>query len=305
MESKEPEKSVLPLSFGLNNTGSICYFNALTQSLLSCSSIIKNVPLDGKDESSDLNKTITGKMFLNAVRTALSSNQTDMGNISSKLLQGLMVDLEIKLGKNNFGKMQESASEGLILLLDAMENPDSKEHLITKLFRHQYNVKLFCNKCQDIVSEREDTGIDINLFFQDRIDKMTKPEEFAEAIYQHVSPIDHNYICPKCKSRVDGTRLHTLKYAPQIMVCKFMIYNDLGRKMNYFPLEMKFPGTKDLALSYKLVAQIEHSGGLNGGHYWCRALRGDGKIYNLNDTGVSPVAFSSSSGTYMLFYQQS
>ena len=89
-----------------------------------------------------------------------------------------------------------------------------------------------------------------------------------------------------------------------MLVCKFMLYNDLGRKMNYFPLEMKFPGIGSSNISYKLVAQIEHSGGLNGGHYWCRAVRGDGKIYNFNDTTVSSAAFSPSSGTYMLFYQQ-
>ena len=219
------EKKELPLPFGLNNIGSICYFNALTQSLLSCSSIIKAIP-EAKDESSDLNKTSTGKMFLNAVRTALIPNQSDMSkgsiaideswlplvaNISSKLLSALVADLEQKLNKNTFGRMQESASEGLVLLLDSMENPDSKQHSITKLFRHQYNVKLFCNKCREIVSEREDFGIDINLFFQDRIDKMTKPEEFADAIYQHISPLDHDYKCPACKIRVDGIRLHTLK----------------------------------------------------------------------------------------------
>lgn len=285
--------------FGLNNTGAICYFNALTQSLLSCTSITKII--QNFSGESELNGTLTGKAFINAFLTALSTDRVDVSNISSKLLHALITDIK---GKNTFGKMQESASEGLVLLLDAMENPDSKEHPITKLFQHEYNVKLFCNKCKDIVSEQKDFGIDINLFFQDRLDKMSKPEDFVDAIYQHISPLDNDYVCPKCKTRTNGIRLHTLRYAPEIMVCKFMVYNPILRKMNYFPIEMKFPGTGNNVISYKLVAQIEHSGSLEGGHYWCRARRGDDKIYNFDDTNVGSASFSSSSGTYMLFYQR-
>ena len=58
------------------------------------------------------------------------------------------------------------------------------------------------------------------------------------------------------------------------------------------------------ALKYRLVAQIEHSGGLEGGHYWARCLRGGGALqaFMLNDTGISPARFGPSAETYIVVY---
>jgi ubiquitin C-terminal hydrolase len=90
--------------------------------------------------------------------------------------------------------------------------------------------------------------------------------------------------------------------SPEIFVCLFNQYAD--KKLRYFPQIFKIPNNKNGSLTYQLVAQVEHSGSLGGGHYVCKALRKDG-AYLLNDSGVSTITgLEPSAGTYMVFYQQ-
>ena len=287
--------------FGLNNTGAICYFNSLLQAILSCKSIyntIQDITVD-----SDLNKTLTGRNFVQTIRTALSENAGDQATSSSKLLTALITDLEEKIGKTNFGKMQESASEGFVWLLDMMESPESKNHPITRLFRNYYCVEFYCTKCKDIVSVQEDTGISINLFFFDSWPKpIADPSTFADAIRVHLSYTDKGYRCPRCKEPVEGIRRHTLLRSPEILVCLFNQYAD--KKLRYFPQSFKIPDNKNSTLTYQLVAQVEHSGNLGGGHYVCKALRKNGQNYLFNDNSYTEIQkLEPSIGTYMVFYQ--
>lgn len=295
-----------PISpFGLNNTGAICYFNSLLQAILSCQSIyntVQDITID-----SDLNKTLTGRTFVQTVRTAMGNNAGECAASSSKLLSALIADLEEKIGKTNFGKMQESASEGFVWLLDMMENPESKVHPITKLFRHRYEIEYYCQNCKDIVSVQEDSGISINLFFYDEWHKpISDAATFADAIRVHLSYTDKGYKCPKCKRVVNGIRRYTLTRTPEIMVCLFNQYVD--KKLRYFPTAFKIPDQNNSAHVYQLVAQVEHSGNLGGGHYVCKATRKAGTTtapFLFNDTGVTEIPkLEPTAGTYMIFYQK-
>ena len=291
--------------FGLNNTGAICYFNSLLQAILSCKSIydvIQDITID-----SDLNKSLTGRTFIQTVRTAMSNNQSEQATSSSKLLSALITDLEEKIGKTNFGKMQESASEGLVWLLDMMENPESSIHPITKLFRNRYCVEFFCKNCNDIVSVQEDTGISLNLFFYDNWPGgITNSATFSDAIRVHLSFTDKSYRCPRCKLTVEGIRRHSMLRSPEILVCLFNQYAD--KKLRYFPETFRIPGNKNNLLQYRLVAQVEHSGSLGGGHYVCRALRKSANntqtAFLFNDGSFSEIPkLEPTAGTYMIFYQ--
>ena len=288
------------MPFGLNNTGAICYFNSLVQALLSCKSIYKTIGDITID--SDLNKSITGRTFIQTIRTASTGSQNEQATSSSQLLAALISDLNERIGKTNFGRMQESASEGLVWLLDMMEQPESKNHPITKLFRHWYGVDFYCNKCNDIVSVQEDTGICLNLFFMDNWAKPIRDSyTFADAIRVHLSNMDKDYKCPRCKERVNGFRRHTLLRAPEIFVCLFNQYAD--KKLRYFPQSFKIPSQTNKPMTYHIVAQIEHSGSLGGGHYVCRGMRKNG-TFLFNDNSVSSeVPLEPSIGTYIIFYQ--
>jgi uncharacterized UBP type Zn finger protein len=305
--SGENSTELVSSIFGLNNVNANCYFNSFVQALLSCKSLFKIVQ-DVKDDS-ELNKTITGRTFIHTLRISLGNDQTQQPNISINLLEALKKDISERCINTDYGKRQESASEGLVLLLDMMEDPKKdKKNVsdVTELFRYWYDVEFFCNKCKKVVSVQSDTNVFLTLFFMDYYKSFPKtPEEFSEAIRQHISNTDKDYICPECKTRTDGIRIHTLKKCPEIFVCIYMLYSTEQRKARYFPHTMKFPGFNSSYHNYNLVAQIEHSGDLNGGHYICRAMRKNGKAYLFNDNST-PVetTFSPSSSTYMLFYQK-
>ena len=57
---------------------------------------------------------------------------------------------------------------------------------------------------------------------------------------------------------------------------------------------------------YELYAISNHSGQLNGGHYWCYAKNIDGNWYNFNDETISSIEESDliTSNAYCLFYKK-
>ena len=65
--------------------------------------------------------------------------------------------------------------------------------------------------------------------------------------------------------------------------------------------KLEFEGV-DKPLKYTAVARIEHYGNMNGGHYMCHALRGDGKWYCFNDSNVSEGSFEVTPNTYIVIY---
>ena len=110
-------------------------------------------------------------------------------------------------------------------------------------------------------------------------------------------------------------KLYQLSYAPNIITIMFNKYYD--KKIMDFPQNITFPGVDDVLLRYNAVAQIEHSGGMNGGHYWAKCLRKgpsnttneiivdsapDISYYTLNDSSVSIGNIHSTRETYIVLY---
>ena len=92
---------------------------------------------------------------------------------------------------------------------------------------------------------------------------------------------------------------------PEILPIIFKKYDNKMKKLEVktlFPEKLEFTasgGKKKLV--YKLVAQCEHSGTLNGGHYYAIGLRKDGwKL--LNDSFVTDGTPGPTNNTYMVFY---
>jgi len=154
-----------------------------------------------------------------------------------------------------------------------------------------------------------DYAVNFNLFHMDRRPP-TSPEEFSKQLRIIVEPVT-GYRCPKCKVETNGARISTLMMVPEILFCMFNLYEGFGGSHHprYFPLNLQIPARTGGDFNYQLVGQVEHSGGLHGGHYWARGLRknasSDGEqlsIFLLNDMGVSPAKFMSTSNTYIIAY---
>jgi ubiquitin C-terminal hydrolase len=54
-------------------------------------------------------------------------------------------------------------------------------------------------------------------------------------------------------------------------------------------------------LRYKLIGKIEHTGTMNGGHYWAHSFRA-GSWWKINDANLAPSNAESSENTFIVAY---
>jgi len=204
-----------------------------------------------------------------------------------------------------------------VLLLDMIEPPppekpksaDTKKpeparNPISSLFLHRYNCDVFCPACKTKVSSEKDLEVQFCTFVMDLMEQSPDSvETFSATIRRHVVIAD-DYFCSTCKKKVSAIRAYRLSMMPEITVCLFNIYKE--RKDRFIPNEMIFPGIGDNSLVFRKVADVEHTGSLDGGHYVARGIRGDGRLYNFNDISASPAGeFTPKSGNknrYLAFY---
>lgn len=220
------DASYAPASFGLNNTGAICYLNSFLQTLAGCTSLTRAI-LQNADY---LGQTRTGKAMLAYFRAfaddrgAKAPPAQDIAYLSAGVLSALVADLAVRRPHVRFGNGQESASEALVHILDMMEPPSlapeeeaaliaaevrgdgpdalpaihSAESPITRLFLHRFRCDLHCRKCKKVVSKETDYAVNFNLFHFDRL--RTQPatlEEFSKAVRLQVSATE-DYKCDEC-----------------------------------------------------------------------------------------------------------
>ncbi len=88
---------------------------------------------------------------------------------------------------------------------------------------------------------------------------------------------------------------------PEVLVCLFNLYGR-DRAARYFPPRFPIPGCGGTRLVFRQVPQVEHVGGLGGGHYTARGLRAGGAVCAFNDAAVAASAFGPSPDVYMVFY---
>ena len=257
----------LPNAYGLNNTGSICYFNSLLQVLAGCTSIF-NIKYDKKN--------ILECVFSDYIE--MIKNDNIFFNISNELVLALNALVP------SFGNGQESASEAFILLIEKINN-----NKLTNLFLNRFKCSVKCNTCNFQTEELKDHSITFNIFHTKDISEKNMLTQLHEI---------PDYICEKCKSK-GAVRKYKLTMLPEIIFCTFNIYY---KKIKHnFPLILNFPGINNNIVTYKMVGQIEHSGTLNGGHYWARSIRKNG-IFLFNDNSFNQSIFEPTDSTYIVVY---
>jgi ubiquitin C-terminal hydrolase len=275
---------------GLRNSGSTCYLNALLQALNSCECFVELVYT---------NNTMT------STRKAMQYVFYKLGrvcnNVADTLLAAMRADIRSRgtadRARQGFGGRQESASEALVLLLELLgEGP-------TELFSRRYHIATRCRRCRNI-THADDTAVTFNLFGSETAEQ---PASFAKQLLGGIETVEST--CERCGATGAADQLRYLERAPPVIVCAFNIYDAAhgGRRTpHYFPDSFELPGL-DGPLRYRVMAQIEHSGSENGGHYWARVRRDgpDGpKAYMCNDESVSPSKLEPTENTYLVFFTQ-
>lgn len=258
------EPIFLPKPAGLYNTGSICYFNSLLQVLASCTSL---------RHWKSMSKTPLEDAFENFI---INSNSFDP-MVSTILLSALRKQVP------SFGNGQESASEAITLLLNAIDN-----NSLNNMFIHRFKYNIKCMSCFYTTEMIKDHSILFEMFH------VTDVNENNMLLHKTLLP---DYKCEKC-NKLGAVKTAKLTMLPEIIICLFNVY--YNKVIHQFPEYLTFPGYNKL-LKYGIIGQIEHAGSLNGGHYWARALRNSG-IYLFNDNSYSSSNFEPTANTYIIVY---
>lgn len=209
---------------------------------------------------------------------------------------------EIFINLNQTDIIPDSIKFKNIVVEDYICDNCSKSHLLTSQKKCEMCTKicnrilydnklLMCPKCQP------------NFVF-------TFPDNYKTILCDlciNIYEILHNdpykkLICDKCKPiyKEKKTQVQIQTRLTMVSSCIVVLFNKYENKYCF-----KYPDTFSIGENnkfiYKAVAQIEHSGGMTGGHYWALAKR-KGNDYILNDGSASPSELNATNSTYLVFY---
>jgi len=292
----------LPRPFALANVGASCHFNALMQGLASCPAFVDAVC----DNADYLRRTPTGAA-LHEFGTACRGDGADP-LVASKLLAAMVAALRGRRPHTDYGISMQSATEGLVLLLEMIEPADAPlgegapANPILEPFRTVMRERVLCRGCKDrVVSEKTDTTYQRHYFDYDSNPPQTA-EEFATGLQVSMENLS-DYKCGVCGSEGLCARVEDVRRLPAVYVVLFNQYGGFRRR--FFPTRFTVPAVGGRRLIYRLVAQVENG----GGHYWTHGLRRAGNagdelcVARLDDMSVGPGSLGPYSSTvYTVFY---
>ena len=294
--------------FGLYNNNILCYFNALLQSLFSCTSINEYLL---NNENKFINNNFI-KLYINILKNYIIINKSREASTYTIEQSNLVLFnefLTLIQNKNiHFGYNQEDSGELLLLLLDVIN-----DKYIYNLFYNKYKCDIYCRNCKNIVSIKDDISVQFEIsteivdsnFLQSESNKNL--HNLNQFIKNNYSECD-DYICSKCQRTGFCIKLNRLLLTPTIIFINFNKYEE--KKKYMYPIELFFINEKEnKKYNYKLVSSIHHSGNTNFGHYIAKSIRKTIKnneivnnIYELNDSSYVQDSFKPDSNSYILFY---
>jgi ubiquitin C-terminal hydrolase len=312
MDLVKYNKSLELPPFGFNNMGATCYFNAMLQSLFSCTAFIEEL-LNNKEE---YNKNPITKYIIKIIeltrdldRTSDPDQSAEIAALSPRVWKEMVVYL-CRKRQTSIGDIlsgQQCAREGFHCLLDALDEFRG----IQNIFLHRYKTMVHCEKCNKWISDVDNMYNIFEVHPQLKTEQLEKFKQYDETepismekfLTKQSSYVDKDFTCTTCKDKSEKYNRNFLIMVPEILVVLSKKYT-AGIKLNVFtdfPEQLSFNGKNGTTLTYTAVSQIEHSGGLNGGHYWAISKRAGG-WFTLNDNGVSPAKFAPTKNTYIVFY---
>jgi len=322
---KHNPQSELP-PFGLVNMGATCYFNSILQSLLSCTSFIDELTANKETALYQRNPvskyTIEMIVLANKLRDETKSDDASLDDFNKSQILKKLARLSPQIWKSmvrvishTSGKPIESilrgqqcAREGFHLLMDSLDEFGNLQDLVI----HRYKSLIHCFDCNEWVSDVDniysifEVHPDLKTTQLDKFkqyEEKDTPVDMNKFLTKQTGYVDRDFRCPKCRKKGEKYNMNCLVMVPEILVVLSKKYV-VGEKLDTytdFPKDMVFNGNNSMKLNYTAVSQVEHTGGMYGGHYWAISKRNDG-WYCLNDDRVSKSKFKPTINTYMVFY---
>ncbi len=274
--------TALPDAFGLENTNNRCFFNALLQGLLSCSSFTKT-----------LAEVPSKKEYAAAILLANILNADDPAKLNKYVhqLHALVAHHLYKKSDDRhratmFLRGQQCSAEAYTLLMDLLEVVPAIKNLFTHRKQHIY----YCTKCDSAWSiVVENTNVFI----------LEDNAPIQEQIIRYREKLDADCTCSKCNTKGTTEKIVKLKQVPEIMFMVSKKYVSPAETNAHMPpKELFIRSAHGGSMVYTIVAQILHKGNLDGGHYWtiCQRRNGwyvinDDAVTALNEPAVSKMAY--------------
>lgn len=304
------DNKFIPLPFGLQNTGVICYFNSLLQSLMSCSSL-NHYLLIHEHEFHQKNNQLA-LLYIDLLKKNLNKNTNNQKVFQSvNILTQLIITYKRKYpNSGHIGTGQEDIGEFLTFFLDVLENK-----YIEKLFVHKYQCDILCTKCKFLENIPNDLSyqfeIPLNTNDSYELDYLCKEKCDTINISNYMrNNVSHLYdrTCNKCQIPNTLIKMSRLKYIPTILVVNFNKY--IQKKLFKFPKIIEY---NNIILKkkyiYILISSAEQSGSTIGGHYICKATRKnigenaiENKTYLFNDISIQESPIEPTLNSYVVFY---
>jgi uncharacterized UBP type Zn finger protein len=298
----------VPTPFGLYNTGVICYFNTLLQSLMSCSSLNHYFLIN--ENMFKQNNNYLAILYINLLKQNLNNRNNNRPVFNSSAILNQLILMYRQKNNNNIGSGQEDIGEFLIFFLDTINNK-----YIEKLFIHKYQCDILCMNCKKVHNIPNDLSFqfEIPLDTQDSYEMdylykyKTNAIDISKYIRNNVSHI-RNTICSNCKVENQLVKMSRLKYIPTILVINFNKYKH--KKLFQFPTFIEYTNALlKKKYIFIIISSAEQSGSTIGGHYVCKAKRKvingtniESKVFLFNDISYQESDILPTLNSYIIFY---
>jgi len=245
--------------------------------------------------------------------------------IQKKILLNMIKDnTENQIYKDNLKNLiaDNYNSDVIINSLEYWKNYLDKNHsIITTLFTGLFSSEVKCKNCNNKNINFETFNI-LELSLTDKNGKIITNLEDCLKFFCELEEVG-DYNCENCKTKTIALKKMSIFQLPPKLIIQLKRFNskkksliNIGGKIDDL---IKFPLTnldmsvtqneiKPITDKFNLYATVNHSGGLNGGHYVanCKNLI-DGNWYHFNDSSISYVNDEKNiidDSSYVLFYEK-
>jgi len=312
----------MPIDFkptGLTNVGNTCYMNSVLQALLS--STYLNTYLLRYLKGCIAHKININEYFspMTIEYLRVAANIYNNNNTYTPITFKKTLDTNLKA---YVGYQQHDAQEFLLAIMNEFIDSSKDKNIgniINRVCGGKYREMISCTKCYHIEYKRSKfleitlpipLTSDISKYYHSGPnDTMMRNlqsvnlehcfEKFGEREFLHGS---NQWHCPKCKKKVDAVKKMEVDEVPDLTIITFSRF--IGNNKNNTHVNI-YENINLEGRRLTLIATVNHSGGVNGGHYTARIKRNN-NWFIANDASIYPTTINNvvkDPSIYLAFYQ--